>query len=155
MGLTVSSVTQLCLTLCDPMDCSMPVQHAFAITNSWRLLKLMSIDWAMPSNHLILYRPLLLLHSIFPSTGSFPKSHRLLLFLCAPDNIHLQVAALHQTVQNKSLTLRDSRLFEEFVQFDVSLCISWCGSCCLINLFWNTTFDLIHHFNGNLSEACN
>ena len=123
MGLTVSSVTQLCLTLCDPMDCSISVQHAVAITNSWCLLKLMSIDWAIPSNHLILYCPLLLLLSIFPGTGSFPKSHRLLLFLCAPGSIHLQVTALHQTVQSKFLTPRDSRLLEEFVQFDVSLCI--------------------------------
>ena len=155
MGLTVSSVTQLCLTLCDPMDCSMSVQHAVAITNSWRLLKLMSIDWVMPSNHLLLYHPLLLLPSTFPHTGSFPKSHRLLLFPWAPGSIHLQVTALHQTVQNKFLTPRDSRLFEEFVQFDVSLCICWRGSCCLINLFWNTTFDLIDHFDGDLSEAYN
>ena len=34
---------------------------------SWSLLKLMSIELVMPSNHLILYRPLLLLPSIFPS----------------------------------------------------------------------------------------
>ena len=107
MGLTVSSVTQLCLTLCDPMDCSMSFLHAVVITNSWRLLKLMSIDWAMPSKHLILYHPLLLLPSTFPRTGSFPKSHRLLLFPCAPGSIHLQVTALHQTVQNKYLTPRN------------------------------------------------
>ena len=37
------------------------------ITNSWNLLKLMSIELVMPSNHLILHRPLLLLPSVFPS----------------------------------------------------------------------------------------
>ena len=40
-------------------------------TSSWSLLKLMSIGSVMPSNHLIRYRPLLLLPSIFPSIGVF------------------------------------------------------------------------------------
>ena len=39
--------------------------------NSWSLLKLMPIESMMPSNHLILYSPLLLLPSIFPSTRVF------------------------------------------------------------------------------------
>ena len=41
------------------------------ITNSWSLLKLLSIESVMPSNHLILCRPLLLLPSIFHSIGVF------------------------------------------------------------------------------------
>ena len=41
-------------------------QASLSITNSWSLLKLMSIELVMPSNHLILCRPLLLLPSIFP-----------------------------------------------------------------------------------------
>ena len=64
-----SSVTQLCLTLCDPMDCSS--QASLSITNSQSLLKLMSIESVMSSNHLILCRPLLLLPSIFPSIRVF------------------------------------------------------------------------------------
>ena len=62
-----SSVTQLCPTLCDPMDCSMPglpVHH-------WSLPKLISIESVMPSNHLILCHPLLLLPSVFPSIRVF------------------------------------------------------------------------------------
>ena len=46
-------------------------QASLSITNSWSLLKLMSIVSVMPSNHLILCRPLLLLPSIFPSTRVF------------------------------------------------------------------------------------
>ena len=46
-------------------------QASLSITNSWSLLKLMSIESVMPSNHLILFRPLLLLPSIFPSIGGF------------------------------------------------------------------------------------
>ena len=44
---------------------------SLSITNSQSLLKLMSIELVMPSNHLILCRPLLLLPSIFPSIGVF------------------------------------------------------------------------------------
>ena len=46
-------------------------QASLSITNSWSLPKLMSIESVMPSNHLILYRPLLLLPSIFPSIRIF------------------------------------------------------------------------------------
>ena len=42
-------------------------QASLSITNSWSLFKLMSIESVMPSNHLILCSPLLLLPSIFPS----------------------------------------------------------------------------------------
>ena len=46
-------------------------QVSLSITNSWSLLKLMSIELMMPSNHLILCHPLLLLPSIFPSIRVF------------------------------------------------------------------------------------
>ena len=64
-----SSVAQSCLTLCDPMDCStpgLPVYHQLL-----ELLKLMSTESVMLSNYLILYCPLLLLPSIFPSIRVF------------------------------------------------------------------------------------
>ena len=67
-----SSVTQSCLTLCDPMNRStpgLPVHHELLSS-----LKLMSIESAMPSNHLILRCPLLLLPSILPSIRSFQMS---------------------------------------------------------------------------------
>ena len=47
------------------------LQASLSITNSRSLLKLMSITSVMPSNHLILCHPLLLLHSIFPSIRVF------------------------------------------------------------------------------------
>ena len=46
-------------------------QASLSITNSRSLLKLMSIESGMPSNHLILCRPLLLLPSVFPSIRVF------------------------------------------------------------------------------------
>ena len=67
--LQFSSVTQSCLTLCDPMDCSTPGLPVHQ--NSWSLLKLMPIESVMPSNHLILCCPLLFPPSIFPSIRVF------------------------------------------------------------------------------------
>ena len=64
-----SSLTQSWLTLCDVMDCSMPgfpVHH-----HSQSLLKIMSPELVMVSNHLILCHPLLLLPSVFPSIRVF------------------------------------------------------------------------------------
>ena len=48
-------------------------QASLSITSSWSLLQLMSIESVMPSNHLTLCRPLLLLPSIFPSIRGFSK----------------------------------------------------------------------------------
>ena len=57
--------------LCDPMACIGEASLSFAISQS--LLKLMSIESVMPSNHLILCHPFLLLPSIFSSIRVFPK----------------------------------------------------------------------------------
>ena len=60
---TVQSLSRL--RLCDPMDAA--CQASLSITSSWTLLKLMSIELVMPSNHLIFCCPLLLPPSLFPS----------------------------------------------------------------------------------------
>ena len=67
--LQFSSAAQLCSTPCKPMDSSM--QDSLSITNSQSLLKLMSIKSVMPSIHLILCLPFVLLPSIFPSIRVF------------------------------------------------------------------------------------
>ena len=63
------------------MDCSKP---GFPITISWSLLKLMSSESVMPSNHLILCLPPLLLPSIFSSIRVF--SNKLLLHIRWPNH---------------------------------------------------------------------
>ena len=70
-----SSVAQSCPILCDPMYCSNLA--SLSITNSQSLLKLMSIESMMPSNHLILCCPILLLPSIFPSIRVFSNESTL------------------------------------------------------------------------------
>ena len=66
---SVSSVAQSCPTLWIPWTAA--CQASLFITNTQSLLKLMSIESVMPSNHLILCYPLLLLPSIFPSIRVF------------------------------------------------------------------------------------
>ena len=63
------SVTQLCPTLCDQWTAARQISLSFTISQS--LLKLMSIESVITSNHLILCHPLLLLPSIFPSIRVF------------------------------------------------------------------------------------
>ena len=70
-----SSVAQWCLTLCDPWTAAR--QASLSITNSRSPPKLMSIESVMPSNHLILCRPLLLLPSIFTSIRVFSNESAL------------------------------------------------------------------------------
>ena len=52
-------------------------QASLSFTISWSLLKLMSIESVMPSSHLILCRPFLLLPSVFPSIRVFSKESAL------------------------------------------------------------------------------
>ena len=64
-----SSVALLCPTLCNPWAAA--CQASLSIINPHSLLKLTSIEWVMPSNHLIFCRSLLLPPSIFPSIRVF------------------------------------------------------------------------------------
>ena len=69
------SVAQSCPTLCDPWTAAR--QASLSITNSWSLLRLMSIESVMPSNHLVLHCPLLPLSSVFPSIRVFSNESSL------------------------------------------------------------------------------
>ena len=74
----------VCVSSVQPLSCvkllgtpwTAACQASLSITNSWSLLKLMSIELEMPSSYNILRcHPLLLLPSNFPASGSFPMSH--------------------------------------------------------------------------------
>ena len=90
-----SSVQSLSPTLCDPMNTAH--QASLSITNSWSLLKLMPIESVMPSSHLILCCPLLLLPPISPSIKVFSNESTLCMrwskywsfsFSLSPSNEH-------------------------------------------------------------------
>ena len=95
------SVTKSCPTLCNPMDCSTPGLPLLSFTTasfpiSWSLLKFMSVELVMPSNHLILCCLLLLLPSIFPSIRVFPVSW---LFASDGQNIGASAWVLPMNIQ--------------------------------------------------------
>ena len=85
---SVSAVTQSCRTLCDPMDCSPP--SLVSIANSQSLVKLMSVDSVMPSNHLIICHPLLLPPPPASAPGSFLISQ---LFASGGQSIEVSASA--------------------------------------------------------------
>ena len=111
---SVSSVTQLCPTLCDPMNCSTPGLPVH--TNCQSLPKPMSIESVMPSNHLILCRPLLLLPSIFPSIRVF--SNESALRIRWPEYWNFSFIFTFSTIFNKL-----HGIFSILLQ---KLCVWWC-----------------------------
>ena len=108
-------ITQWCPTLCDPMDCSM---SGFPVLHSLRsLLKLISIESVMPSNHLVLCCPFFLLPSIFPSIKGFSSGLALhirwpkywsISFSISPSNEYSQLVSFGLTglisLQSKGLS---------------------------------------------------
>ena len=72
--ITISSVQSLSRVRLFATPWIAACQAFLSITNSWSSLKLMSIKSVMPSNHLILCRPLLLLSQSLPVSGFFPMS---------------------------------------------------------------------------------
>ena len=133
------SVSKLCLTLCDPMDCSTP--GLLSLTIFWSLPKFMSIEPVITSNHLILSCPLLLLPSSFPSTRVFSSESALSIrwvkywsfsFIISPSNEYsgfilvkidwFNLLAVHGTL--KSLTQHHSS----------KVSIPWCSAFFMFQL---------------------
>ena len=78
-GVQLSSVQSLSHVRLFETPWTAACQASLSFTNSQSLLKLMSVEEVMPSNHLILRHPLLLLPSIFPSIRVFPNESVLLI----------------------------------------------------------------------------
>ena len=93
------SHVQLFATLCTTAH-----QASLSITNSWSLSKLISIESVMPSNHLILSRPLLLCLQSFPASGFFPMSQ---LFASGGQILEFQ---LQHLLSNEHSRLRSFRM---------------------------------------------
>ena len=111
----VSSFYQWCLIFVTSWTAAH--QASLSITNSQSILNLMPIEWVIPSNHLILCRPLLLLPSIFPSIKVFSNESVLHIrwpkywsfsFNISPSNEHLDWFPLGWTgwisLQSKGLS---------------------------------------------------
>ena len=90
LSLTVGSVQSLSRVRLFATPWNAACQVSLSITNSQSLLKLMSIESGMPSNHLILCRSLLFPPSTFPSSGSFQMSQ---FFASGGQNIGVSASA--------------------------------------------------------------
>ena len=124
-----SSVSQSCPTLCDPMNCSTPA--SLSITNSRSSLRLTSIESVMPSSHLILGRPLLLLPPIPPSMRVFSNESTLRMrwpkywsfrFNISPSNEHPGLISLGWTGWISLQTMRLSRVFSNTADQNHQFC---------------------------------
>ena len=119
-GSQISSCCHCCLvaepfpTFCEPMNCSMP--GFLVLHHRWSLLKLLSIESMMPSNHLVLCRPLLLLPSIFPSISIF--SNESALFASGGQSIGASASAsvLPMNIQDWLVSSCSPRDFQSLLQ---------------------------------------
>ena len=100
---SISSVQSLSRVQLFATPWTVACQASLSIINSQSLLKLMSIEWVMPSNHFIISRPLLFLPSIFPNIWVFPSES----VLCIRCLLHRKVST-----------------FAEYWSFSFSICPS-------------------------------
>ena len=111
-------------------------QASLSITNSWSLLKLMSVESVMPSNHLILCHPLLLSPSIFPSIRGFSNESVLHIrwpkywsfsFSIKPYNEYSGLISFRMDLQSKELSRVFSNTTIQKHQFFGAQTL-WCNS---------------------------
>ena len=79
-------------------------QASMSITNSRSLLKLMSIESVMPSNHLILCRPLLLSPLVFPSISVYSNESALPIKRPKYGSFSFSISSSNESVQFSSVT---------------------------------------------------
>ena len=128
------SVAQSCSTLCDPWTAAS--QASLSIAKSQSLPKLMSIDLVMPSNHLILCCPPLLLPSIFPSIRVFSSESVL----------HIRWPKYWSFSFNISPSNEHSGLISWFYCIDVSnYPFTYWKACWLLPLFGNYHWSCHKH----------
>ena len=107
-------------------------QASLSITNSWSLLKFMSFESVMPSNHLILCHPLLLLPSIFPIIRVFSNKSAL----------KIRTKVLEFQFQHQSFPINIQDWFPLGWTDWISLLSKVCS-----RVFFNTTVQK-HQFSG-------
>ena len=120
---------------------------SLSITNSQSLLKLMSIESVMPSNHLILCRPLPLLPSIFPSIGVFSNESALHIrwpkycsfsFSISPSNEYSRLISFRMDWLDL-LTVQESSLIPQFKSINSSA----------LSFLYSPTLTYIHDYWKN------
>ena len=114
-------------------------QASLSITNSQSLLKLMSIASVMPSNHLILCCPLLLLPSIFPSIRVFPSES--VLRIRWPKNWNFSFSISHSNKYSGLISFRMDWLNLLVVQGTLKSLLQHCSS--KASILWCSAFFIV------------
>ena len=125
-------------------------QNSRSITKSWSLLKLMSIESVIPSNHLILCHPLLLPTSIFLASGSFPVSQ---FFASGGQSIGVSasVSVLPRNIQDCfPFGLTDWKSVTVSI-VSASICHEVMGPDAMILVFWSWVLSQLFHSPLSLS----
>ena len=138
--LTISSVQSLSHVWLFAIPWTPAHQDSLSIINSWSLLRLTSFKWVMPSNHLILCRPLLLPPSAFPSIKVF--SNGLVL--------HIRWPSIGASASASVLPVNSQDWFP----------LGWAGCISLLSkglsrVFSNTTVQKHKFFGAQLSLLSN
>ena len=109
-------------------------QSSLPFTISWSLLKFISTESVMPSNHLFLYHPLLLLSSIFPSIGVF--SNELALHISCPNYWSFSFSISPSSEYSRLISFRIDWFDLLAVQSILSLKVSilWCSAFFMVQL---------------------
>ena len=135
----LQSVTQSCPTLCD-LTWTTACQASLSITNSQSLLKLMSIESVMPSNHFILCDPLILPPSISPSTGVF--SYESVLHIRWPKYWSFSFSISPSNECSRLISFRMDWLDLLAVQGTLKSLLQYHGS--KASILWHSAFFIVH-----------
>ena len=114
-------------------------QASLSITNSWSLLKLMSIKLVMPSNHLLLCCPLLLPPSIFPSIRVF--SNESALWIRWPKYWSFSFSISHSNDYSRLISFRMDWLDLLVVQGTLKSLLQHHSS--KASIFWHSAFFMV------------
>ena len=126
-------------------------QASLSITNTWNLLKLMSVESVMPANHLILCRFLLLLPSIFPSIRVFSNesllrsrwpNYRNFSFSICPSNEYSELISFRMDWLD---LLKVQRIFKSLLQYH-----SWKAS-----ILWHSAFFIVQLSHPHVTTGKN
>ena len=127
-------------------------QASLSITNSRSLLKLMSIELVMPSNHLILCHPLLLLPSVFPSIRVF--CNELVLHIrwpkCWSFNFSISPSSEYSGLISFRMDWFDLLAVQETLESSLTPQFKGINSSAL-NLLYDPTLESIHDYWKNHS----
>ena len=150
------SIAKSCLTFCDLMDSSMP---GFPVLHYVLEFAHMFIELVMPSNHLILCHPLLLLPSIFPSIRIFSRELALCIrwskywrFNISPSNEYSGLISFR--IDWFDLLAVQGTLKNLLQHHSLKASVLWCSAFFMVQLSHLGVFNIKHYFQFYFATTC-